>query len=136
MVARRSAPEVCPDCGGPRTVYNRYHTYCPRCQKDRYDPAKQRAIWLALKYGVTEEQYQDLYERQDGCCAICGKYQEVLDLDHVHGKKGIEAVRGLLCKPCNRAIGALGDTAQGLEKALNYLKAYEALLWGINTKGV
>lgn len=77
-----------------------------------------------------------MYDKQEGRCAICGKYRDVLSVDHEHGKKGIESVRGLLCKECNRAIGALGDTAEGVEKALNYLKAYEALIWGITTRGV
>lgn len=136
MPPRKSPDEICPDCGGPRSVYKPGHTYCPKCKKDAYDPAAQRVRSLRILYGITEEQYQELYEKQEGQCAICGQWQEVLAVDHEHGEKGIEAVRGLLCRKCNRAVGALGDTVEGLEKALNYLKAHEALLWGINTKGV
>jgi len=30
--------------------------------------------------------------------------------------------RGVLCTNCNRAIGQLGDTAESVRKALNYLE--------------
>jgi hypothetical protein len=40
-------------------------------------------------------------------------------VDHCHETK---KVRGLLCSPCNRAIGQLGDTVQGVQRALTYLQ--------------
>lgn len=122
---RLSPPEVCPHCGGPRSVYNPWHTYCPKCRKDSYDPAKQRRAQLRVTYGITTEQYEKLYEKQKGCCAICGLWQEVLGVDHEHGKKGIQYVRGLLCKQCNRGLGIFEDTVEGLIKALKYLEKYE-----------
>jgi hypothetical protein len=51
-------------------------------------------------------------------CQICGDNLAVAtDHDHKTGK-----IRGRLCYRCNRAIGALGDTVELLEKAVNYLK--------------
>ena len=81
------------------------------------------------QYGLTEEQYQELFDGQGGVCAVCGiatkdtpSRDEDLTVDHDHltGK-----VRGLTCRSCNRGIGLLGDTIEGLEAALAYLRKYE-----------
>lgn len=56
-------------------------------------------------------------EHQEGRCASCGhKRKLVVDHDHATG-----VVRGLICTPCNMAIGGLGDTPEGVRKALEYL---------------
>ena len=46
-----------------------------------------------------------------------------MHLDHCHitGK-----FRGWLCGKCNMGIGALGDSIQGLQRAIEYLKRAEA----------
>lgn len=46
-----------------------------------------------------------------------GRDQDV-DIDHDHVT---EQVRGLVCKKCNTGIGLLGDTIEGVERALAYL---------------
>ena len=48
--------------------------------------------------------YDTLLEQQGGVCWICGKVQEGhrLSLDHSHSSGQF---RGLLCKPCNSALG-------------------------------
>lgn len=82
---------------------------------------------LKWKYGITLEEYDDMLEKQNGCCAICGTDKSGIagvrrhwnwSVDHCHstGK-----VRGLLCTTCNRGLGMLGDTAESLQKALDYL---------------
>lgn len=35
-------------------------------------------------------------------------------------------IRGALCQNCNRGIGLLGDSIEGVQKALEYLSRYEA----------
>lgn len=55
-------------------------------------------------------------------CECCGKVLEPgkkthLDHDHVTGK-----FRGWLCNSCNLGIGALGDSIEGVKKALTYLR--------------
>jgi Recombination endonuclease VII len=57
-------------------------------------------------------------------CECCGQPPKdgrgqyvVLDHDHATG-----AFRGWLCWHCNTGIGKLGDTVEGLERAVNYLK--------------
>lgn len=61
---------------------------------------------LILNYGITLKQYQELFEKQKGCCAICGRHQRnfksKLHVDHDH-KTGI--IRGLLCTGCNIILG-------------------------------
>lgn len=51
-------------------------------------------------------------------CYKC-KLHLTLAYDHCH-KTG--DIRGLLCSPCNRALGALGDSEEGLQRALTYLR--------------
>lgn len=83
----------------------------------------QRRAKLKREYGLTVEQYAALVAAQDGRCAICGgppRLQRKLAIDHDHTTG---AVRGLLCGPCNVGIGALGDTAEGVERAVRYLRA-------------
>ena len=74
----------------------------------------------------TLEDYNELLEKQNFCCAICGQHQSELtkalavDHDHETGK-----VRGLLCFNCNSGLGALGDNVEGLLKALDYIGGEE-----------
>lgn len=72
------------------------------------------------KHGVTREEYDALLAAQDGCCAICRRNDRPLDLDHSHEDGH---VRGLLCGPCNRGIGFLGDDVMTLRSAIDYLEA-------------
>jgi len=54
-------------------------------------------------------------------CESCGQPPQAkgLALDHDH-ETG--AFRGWLCGPCNTAIGALGDSEVGLQRAMDYLR--------------
>ena len=89
---------------------------------------------LFRRYGITEEQYDEMWQEQEGCCAICGRHQDefnrtingeeviqwlAIDHDHESGK-----VRGLLCKPCNVGIGSLQDDIAILASAIEYLEAH------------
>lgn len=56
-------------------------------------------------------------ETCENCTRNPGKYGMHLDHCHVTG-----AFRGWLCGKCNMGIGALGDTVEGLERALSYLR--------------
>jgi hypothetical protein len=74
-------------------------------------------------YRLTRGQWQAVFERQQGCCAICGISQEDLgytleiDYDHNTGK-----VRGLLCRKCNLGIGMFGEDVENINKAIKYLE--------------
>ena len=90
--------------------------YKYRTKPEVKDRVKKRR--LELRYGITHEKFLELKELQQNMCAICRKKTE-LHIDHCHetGK-----VRGLLCGPCNRALGLLKDNIDFLLKAIEYLK--------------
>jgi len=73
------------------------------------------------KYGLTVEAFDALLAQQLGICACCGTATPGnrwhVDHDHATG-----AVRGIICGKCNTGLGLLGDTVEGVERALRYLK--------------
>lgn len=69
---------------------------------------------------MTREAYDQLFEKQQGLCAICKKEDNIrlcVDHDHVTGK-----VRGLLCKNCNGLLGYAHDSVDALQNAIDYLR--------------
>jgi hypothetical protein len=76
---------------------------------------------LEKLYGITETEWQKMYDAQKGVCAICGCHQrfQKLAVDHNHKTK---KVRGLLCMRCNRGLGWFFDSQQRLQAAADYLK--------------
>jgi hypothetical protein len=75
-------------------------------------------------YGITLKEYENLYIKQNGMCAICHHPEPVksrlflaVDHDHKTGK-----VRGLLCSKCNMALGSFDDSIHSLLSAIRYLK--------------
>ena len=78
---------------------------------------------LKRKYNITEKQWDELYNKQNGCCAICKKpeseLKKILGVDHNH-KTG--KVRGLLCDNCNKGLGCFKDDKDIINNASNYLK--------------
>lgn len=93
--------------------------------KDRWKESS-RENWLKRNYGIDLKIYNELFEKQSGCCAICGVHQSkqkrVMAVDHCHSTK---AVRGLLCFNCNTAIGKFNDDASLLYKAIAYITKNE-----------
>lgn len=87
-------------------------------------------VWasdLRTKYGITTEEYDGMFNNQNGVCAICGNPQSLryskngrLCVDHCHSTKKI---RGLLCRPCNLILGLCKDNAVVLKSAIEYLGA-------------
>jgi hypothetical protein len=101
-----------------------YYTRHSRKPKTK---ARLMANWMKHKYGLSEEGYQELWDRQSGLCAICGKSEEVtrrLHVDHCHDTK---IIRGLLCGKCNRGIGMFDDSEELLNSAIAYLRLSTAL---------
>lgn len=77
---------------------------------------------LLKLYNCSQEQYDEMFEKQQGCCKICGTHQtelnQKLSIDHCHvtGK-----IRGLLCKHCNHGLGKFKDNTILLQFAIDYL---------------
>lgn len=76
---------------------------------------------LKRLYGISVDQWQRMFDDQNGKCAICNSEPSNVGLcvDHCHntGK-----VRGLLCTNCNSGIGKLKDDIAILKNAIFYLE--------------
>jgi hypothetical protein len=73
--------------------------------------------------GWTWELYQEIFSQQKGLCGICGRSVTgslSADHDHLMCKR-----RGLLCQPCNLAIGLLQDNPEVVDAAAAYLRKYK-----------
>jgi hypothetical protein len=76
-------------------------------------------------YGITIKDYNELFLKQDGKCAVCGSETVgrktdknfIIDHDHKTGK-----VRGLLCHKCNAILGMAQDNIKIFEEAIEYLR--------------
>jgi RecJ-like exonuclease len=112
----------CQDCGSAGPLRGT-SSYCLPCHRKRYYPKeKKRDATLRQRYGISQKEYEYLYRRQDGRCAICERKKARLAVDHCH-KTGI--VRGLLCDSCNQILGIWGDRLQCAENAVSYLGIWE-----------
>jgi hypothetical protein len=86
---------------------------------------QQRNRLLKVRYGIDNDEYEAMLERQHLACALCYKHKTVynrnfsIDHDHITGK-----VRALLCGGCNAAIAILDDPIK-LAKAQAYLAKYK-----------
>jgi hypothetical protein len=93
--------------------------------------AKMRAAALKRNYNITPEEYDALFQKQGGVCAICGQPETAMDkrlgrqrnlhVDHDHetGK-----VRALLCSNCNQGLGHFKDSLRLLAAAFFYLEQH------------
>lgn len=91
------------------------------------NPEKAKSNELKKMFGITLQEYEALFTKQDGLCAICGGKETTnsrdgaprhMPVDHCH-KTG--RIRGLLCTQCNRGLGMFGDDRARLLAAAEYL---------------
>lgn len=86
---------------------------------------RSRRDLLWKKYGLTVEQFEWMWEQQDGKCAICKDPLKRgvggASVDHCHRR---ETVRKILCRPCNTSLGALRERPEVMEAMIAYLKEY------------
>jgi hypothetical protein len=77
---------------------------------------------------VTLAWYEEAFKAQNGLCGICKQEGFVMDpkkhrtklvVDHCHRTN---AVRGLLCHNCNRALGLFKDSKESLMNAISYIE--------------
>jgi Recombination endonuclease VII len=123
------------DLDRKREAQRRFREKNPNYYRDKMKERKERdpeayaiearRIALMASYGITPLEYEAMFKKQKGQCAICGstdpgqRTKRFLCVDHNH-KTG--KVRGLLCHRCNRGLGLLGDSIKVLTKASKYLK--------------
>lgn len=114
----------CVQCGGLLT--GRQKKYCSsECSK-----SVGRAAWIKRVYGLTMEQWDEIWEYQNRKCGVCRREPrsgETFHLDHEHTEKGAGMCRGILCPYCNtRLVGRL-KSAERAQQLADYLKFPPAL---------
>tara|TARA_R110002096_G_scaffold45582_1_gene122318 strand:- start:51 stop:491 length:441 start_codon:yes stop_codon:yes gene_type:complete len=86
-----------------------------------------RGYNLKQRFNMSINEYNVIFLKQKGKCAICGRAETIRDVkgnikwlsvDHNHDTG---AIRGLLCQSCNTGIGKLGDSVKVLKSAIKYL---------------
>lgn len=100
-------------------------SYCKECS--RKHPRKSVRPETRLKhnlkqYGLSPEEWRNLFSAQFGLCAICKNPESGvrrLSVDHDHATR---KVRGLLCSNCNFGIGYLKESEETLTSAIAYLR--------------
>ena len=142
----RNSLKKCSSCGSekPLSEFNKSKSTpdgldyrcrdCAKAHSKRYreqhpEKAKEtvRKSTIKKKFNLSIDEYEQLLEKQNYKCAICGcnyiRYKQqtnrefCIDDNHYTGE-----VRGLLCSVCNRAIGQLKDNPAILRKAADYLE--------------
>lgn len=115
--SKRYGKERRPVC---RTCHNkRARKYFNERYKDKEARKEKQRDWgLKTRYGISLDEYKDMYSRQGGRCAICEEQYDTLAIDHCHqsGK-----VRSLLCTKCNTGLGAFNDNISLLDRAKEYV---------------
>lgn len=116
----------CKDCGSTTRRLNKVGErtlLCVTCIRERKKrtSAAAHAARIQTTYGITDKDYQAIYELQEGLCAICRRATGAtrrLSVDHNHATG---EVRGLLCRPCNNMLGHVRDDYHTFYLAIMYL---------------
>lgn len=77
---------------------------------------------LRRRHGMTEQEFDVLFERQGGACVICSRAFKGTRGCHVDHNHETGHVRGLLCHGCNTGIGLLGEDRERISRVLDYLE--------------
>lgn len=119
--------QVCSRCNEPKgetffypSAWGQRGKWCKDCRREYGTKwARDGSIdrHLRSRYGITEDERNEMEQQQEGLCAICGDATS-LHVDHCHetGK-----VRALLCGSCNRGLGMFGENPDRLLSAFAYL---------------
>ena len=75
-------------------------------------------------FDMTVDMYEDMLQKQNGLCSICGRppKNRRLAVDHDHNTGQI---RGLLCGPCNTALSHVEHQSNFSQKARVYLELWK-----------
>ncbi len=94
-------------------------TRCGKCRIEYITSRRRYDMVIKNRYRKKLEAFGIL--GLDSSCNCCGealkRAERRLDHDHATGK-----YRGTLCNKCNTGMGLLGDTIDGLRRALAYLE--------------
>ena len=112
--------------------------YCASCRRDvkRERRAAAHGRHVVRTYGITAEEYRQLYDFQAGRCYVCTRatgarkrlaveHDHVLALQHGHPvTEGCrECITGLACGPCNQdVLGRLGRNPETYRRVADALE--------------
>lgn len=131
--------KVCTRCGEikplekfhkNKTVKSGRDCMCGACRiakkVDRRTYESRRRSKLRTLYKMELEDFEAMREKQNYCCAVCGKHESKnrggqLYIDHNHDTN---KVRELLCNGCNRAIGFVQEDVNVLLSIIKYLEKH------------
>jgi hypothetical protein len=106
--------------------YETTKTYCKECYKNREN------VKNLKKFNITQKEYDDMLNAQNGVCKICKKDDngKRLCIDHDHsccsGRYSCgKCIRGLLCNKCNRFIGEVDENTKLLKSMIDYITTYQ-----------
>ena len=141
MSARKGAPTCHPS---RRYVANGLCKSCYDKTQAKKHVVRRRNYQLVKAYGITLQEYQELFDAQGGRCACCGIHQSLLKkalhVDHDHAldppntgnrhapsytQNSPAFVRGLLCPRCNYILGYVEKIGlESLFTLVDYLRRY------------
>lgn len=102
-----------------------YDGRCKDCLKET-----RKGHHLKVAFGITNEDYERMLEKQNGVCFICKEPETMvhlgrtprLSVDHCHRT---DKVRTLLCNSCNHLVGFIERRGNELvHKAMEYVKRH------------
>lgn len=128
------AGRTCKRCGADVPAGKRLGTeFCTkRCYQAAHSesagPEARRDAYLRREYGLSSADV-DARVMEQGGCAVCGRGEpddRGWQVDHDHaccpGKRSCgRCVRGVLCRPCNTALGLLRDSPDVALSAAAYM---------------
>jgi len=142
MSLARGNLKVCSSCRSelPLARFNKNRStkdglqnQCSDCLKEsrrkwrEANPDRHRARHVKNRYGIGQVEYDEMVAEAAGLCPVCHEPPpsplKALDLDHDHATG---AIRGLLCRGCNLALGGARDNPQILRDLADYVEAHRA----------
>lgn len=119
-VYRKNNPEKHREWKKRHYIRNREKVIQKTTEYRKNHPGLSRKIALKFQYGISLDYFNDLMNKQSGCCAICFEKpnKRVLYVDHCHIT---DKIRGLLCLKCNSMLGFCNDRKDILNNAIEYL---------------
>ena len=87
---------------------------------NKENPIKRKNAMLKYEYGITLNDYNKMFNEQEGKCAICQRHQNELTrtlcVDHDHKTN---KVRALLCVTCNTDVSVVENRLEEMTKYIN-----------------
>jgi hypothetical protein len=126
---RRAYQRAWYEANRERISVQKAHRYAtdPKFRADRLACAKKNRRqddWIRWKYGLSQQDFERMLERQHGLCLMCWKkFTRTPCVDHSHGTR---MVRALLCTNCNVGFGQFFENPEFLRRAADFAEFFAA----------